>query len=103
MSFVRKNLVDIVVPEAPVRAGLAASAGRARRHGTSGGLRIGVLDNSKANADCLLEILADGLRSELSVASIRSLRKENPSFPATEEVIDQLAKEADFAITAMAD
>ena len=90
----------LVVPEAPVQQ--AAVAGGQRTIGGKA-LRIGTLDNSKSNADHLLAMLIDGVRAELPVASVVSLRKPTPSLPAAAHVLDQLAQEADVVISAMAD
>ena len=65
------NKVKLVVPEAPVPATAAA---KAQRKFAQGGLRLGILDNSKGNAD-----------------------------HAPDNMLDQLAKEADFVVSAMGD
>jgi hypothetical protein len=95
------NKVLLVVPEAPVRA--AAAAAGPRTLGRGQGLRIGTLDNSKSNADHLLAMLIDGMKAQMPVASIVSLRKPSPSLPADPHVLDRLAQEADVVISAMAD
>ena len=43
------------------------------------------------------------IRMMVPVASVISLRKNNPSTPAPKNVLDQLEAEADFVISAMAD
>ena len=92
--------VTLVVPEAPVPATAAAAAGRKAR---KGGLRLGKLDNSKGNADHLLRFITEGVKAALPVASVVSLRKGSVSLPAPGEILDQLAQEADFVVSAMAD
>jgi hypothetical protein len=94
------NKVLLVVPEAPVQQ---AAAGASQRAIARAGLRIGTLDNSKSNADHLLALLIDGMKAELPVASVVSLRKPTPSLPAEAAVLDRLAEEADVVISAMAD
>ncbi len=91
----------LVVPEAPVQQ--AASTSKQRTLGTGKGLRIGTLDNSKSNADHLLAMLIDGMKAQMPVQSVVSLRKPTPSLPADAAVLDQLAEEADVVISAMAD
>jgi len=92
--------VLLVVPEAPV-AEAAVTAGR--RKAGSGGLRLGVLDNSKGNADHLLRFIVEGVKAALPVASVVMMRKGSVSLPAPGEVLDQLTREADFVVSAMAD
>jgi len=92
--------VILVVPEAPVSAtGVAAES---RKAGKSG-LRLGVLDNSKGNADYLLKFIVEGVTAAVPVASVVSLRKDSVSLPAPGAILDQLAAEADFVVSAMAD
>ena len=92
--------VILVVPEAPP---VQAGAGAAQRALSAGGLRLGVLDNSKGNADHLLRLVVEGVKAALPVKSVVSLRKGNVSLPAPGEMLDQLARDADFVVSAMAD
>ena len=92
--------VKLVVPEAPVPA--TAEAGEQRKF-AKGGLRLGILDNSKGNADHLLKFIVDGVKALVPVASVVSLRKGSVSLPAPKEILDRLAAEADFVVSAMAD
>ena len=92
--------VTLVVPEAPVPAAVVTAA---RRKAGGGGLRLGVLDNSKGNADHLLRFIVDGVKAALPVASVVMTRKGSVSLPAPGEVLDRLAAEADFVVSAMAD
>ena len=90
----------IVVPEAPVEDVAQLKASRTLG---SGGIRLGVLDNSKANADHLLNMIIEGVKREFKVDSVVVKRKPASSRPATDQVLDELAKEADLVISAMAD
>ena len=90
----------LVVPEAPAPAGSAVVD--ERRIGGKG-IRLGVLDNSKGNADHLLRFMVEGLQAAIPVASVVSLRKASVSFPATGEILDELTREADIVVSAMAD
>ena len=92
--------IFIVVPEAPMEEAVQL---KAERKLSSGGIRLGVLDNSKANADHLLNLIIDGVKKEFQVDSVVVKRKPTSSRPATDEVLDELAKEADLVISAMAD
>lgn len=93
-------MVRLVIPEAPPPA--AAASGKQRDLKVDG-IRLGVLDNSKGNADHLLAMIVEGVRAEIPVKSVVSLRKPHVTFPATKEVLDQLEAEADVVISAMAD
>ncbi|OGA47862.1 MAG: hypothetical protein A3F74_24590 [Betaproteobacteria bacterium RIFCSPLOWO2_12_FULL_62_58] len=92
--------VLLVVPEAPTAG--AAAVVTERRIG-AGGLRLGILDNSKGNADHLLRFIAEGIKAALPVKSVVSLQKASVSLPAPGEILDQLTAEADFVVSAMAD
>lgn len=95
-----QNAILYVSPEAPVAE---AVPGTERRAVSSGGLRIGILDNSKGNADHLLAFLIEGLRAQVNVASVVTMRKPTAARPAEAHVLDNLHKEADFVVSAMAD
>jgi hypothetical protein len=92
--------IFLVVPDAPVEDVAQLKASR-----TLGncGIRLGVLDNSKANADHLLNLIIEGVKKEFKVDSVVMKRKPASSGPATDQVLDELAKEADLVISAMAD
>lgn len=90
----------MVVPEAPAGAPVAVVA---ERRITKGELRLGILDNSKGNADHLLRFIADGIKAAMPVKSVVSLRKASVSLPAPEAILDKLATQADVVVSAMAD
>ncbi len=92
--------VRLVVPEAPSPQAVAVTAERVV---AKGGIRLGILDNSKGNADHLLRFIIDGVKAQLPVASVVSLRKDSVSLPAPAAILDQLAAESDYVLTAMAD
>lgn len=92
--------VVLVIPEAPVP--VAAAAAETRKAGKSG-LRLGVLDNSKGNADHLLRFIVEGVKAAVPIASVVMTRKGSVSLPAPADVLDQLTREADFVVSAMAD
>lgn len=91
--------IFLVVPEAPLEDVTQMTASRTLR--TS--VRLGVLDNSKGNADHLLNLIVEGVKKELKVDSVVTKRKPTASRPATDEMLDELAKEADLVVSAMAD
>ena len=92
--------VILVIPEASAPAsGTLAAQRKVEKHG----VRLGVLDNSKGNADHLLAMIVEGVRAALPVASVASLRKAVVSLPAPQAIIDRLTVESSFVVSAMAD
>jgi len=89
----------LVVPDAPIEEVAQLKSSRT----LSGGIRLGILDNSKANADHLLNLIIEGVKKEFKVDSVVMKRKPASSRPATDQVLDELAQEADLVISAMAD
>lgn len=94
------SMVRLVIPEAPPPAAVATGAQRDLK---MQGLRLGILDNSKGNADHLLNFIVEGVKAQMKVASVVALRKPSPSIPAEKAVLDELAEKADCVISAMAD
>jgi hypothetical protein len=92
--------IFIVAPDAPLEETEQLKADRTLG---SGGIRLGVLDNSKGNADHLLNMIVDGVKKEFNVESVVYKRKPASSAPATEQILDELANEADLVVSAMAD
>jgi hypothetical protein len=90
----------IVAPDAPMQE---TEHLKSKRTLGSRGIRLGVLDNSKANADHLLNLIVDGVKKEFKVDSVIFRRKPASSRPATDDMLDELAKEADLVVSAMAD
>jgi hypothetical protein len=92
--------IFLVVPDAPMEEVAQLKSNR-----TLGGrgIRLGVLDNSKNNADHLLDFIIEGMKKEFKVDSVVVKRKAASSRPAPEQVLDELAKEADLVVSAMAD
>ena len=88
-----------IIPEAPVPADVNV----AQRRKARSGLCVGILDNSKSNADHLLAMIAEDVKAQLPVTSIVSFRKAGPAAGADAQVLDELAERADFVISAMAD
>jgi hypothetical protein len=92
--------IFLVVPDAPIEDVAQLKSNRTLG---SAGIRLGILDNSKANADHLLNLIVEGVKKEFQVDSVVVKRKPTSSRPATDQVLDELAKEADLVISAMAD
>lgn len=94
------NTDIFIVPVAPAQQ-LPAQTDVRKPAGS--GVRLGVLDNSKGNADHLLRILIGDLRAAMPIGTLVSLRKPNSAAAANPGLLDQLAEEADLVVSAMAD
>ncbi len=94
--------IRLVIPAAPAPAQSSASK-VTQRSISKQGIRLGVLDNSKGNADHLLKMIVEGVRAQVPLASVAFARKPYVSMAAPPEILDQLAREADVVISAMAD
>ena len=94
------NKVLLVVPEAPAPGGTAVVD---ERRIDTRGIRLGVLDNSKGNADHLLRFIVEGVQAAVPIASVVTLRKASVSLPAPSDILDRLSEEADVVVSAMAD
>lgn len=92
--------ITLVVPEAPAPESVALVA---QRRVEKAGIRLGILDNSKGNADHLLKFLVEGVRAAMPIASVVALKKLSVGLAAPGAILDQLAAEADYVVTAMAD
>lgn len=92
--------IFLVVPEAPLEE---VEQVKSSRKLTDKGIRLGLLDNSKGNADHLLNFIVDGVKQEFKVDSVVMKRKPASSAGATPQILDELAREADLVVSAMAD
>jgi uncharacterized protein YhfF len=92
--------VRLVIPEASPPQ---SAATRKQRDLKVDGIRLGILDNSKGNADHLLKFIVEGVKAQIKVASVVAARKRSPSVPADKAVLDELAQQADCVISAMGD
>ena len=94
------TLKRCVSPEAPAPA---PETIQIAQRSALAGIRLGVLDNSKSNADHLLQFLLAAANTSLPVAQTIKRRKPAASRPAAAEIVEDLAREADFVLSAMAD
>ena len=62
---------------------------------------VGLLDNTKEQADVIAEAMAEGLREKYGVAKVIVRRKPFFSKPAPAELLEEIAREADVAIAAV--
>ncbi|MBO0713525.1 MAG: hypothetical protein J2P59_02125 [Acidimicrobiales bacterium] len=89
------------------QAGSQPDATLAPRPGTLEGTRIGLLDNTKANAGVLLSVLGD-LLSEAGIkasspAELVRVRKAGFTNPVSESEIDEIRDRCDVVVTAIGD
>jgi hypothetical protein len=75
----------------------------AARVGGLDGLRLGVLDNTKWNANRLLRKTVTKLQEEFSFAAVNYYRKESFSKDADRAVIEAIAANNDMVLTAIGD
>jgi hypothetical protein len=67
------------------------------------GLRLGVLDNTKWNANRLLRMTAARLADEFSFSAVNYYHKESFSKEADPTLLDTIAVENDIVLTAIGD
>jgi len=73
------------------------------RAGGLDGLRLGVLDNTKWNANRLLRKTDTNLQDKLSFAAVNYYRKESFSKDADPALIETIAANNDIVLTAIGD
>ncbi len=67
------------------------------------GLRLGVLDNTKWNANRLLRKTVIGLQQEFSFAAVNYYRKESFSKDADPALLETISANNDIVLTAIGD
>lgn len=96
----RALALGLVAPTAePKDTGLTA----ADRVGAVCGLTVGLLHNRKRNGDLLLADIGRMLQERHGVAALYPIAKFHYSRRATPEILDELAKNCDVAVTAIGD
>ena len=75
----------------------------APRVATLKGLRLGILDNAKWNANRLLRKTAELLEGELSIGTVTYYKKESFSKYADPALIAEIAANNDIVLTAIGD
>jgi len=64
---------------------------------------VGLLDNSKPNADKLAERFAELLKEKYGVASVITRRKLTAQQGAPKQYLDELAAQADIVLSGLGD
>lgn len=83
-----------------------AGTGKARiplaaRPADLAGKVVGLLDNTKEQADVILGTVAAALREHYGVREVVIRRKEHYSKPALDTLIEEMAREVDVAVAAV--
>ena len=87
----------------PVTQPVIAPFNGAPRLASLAGTHVGLIDDSKRNADVLLEELADILRTRYEIAGVKWHRKPSASRPADPEALKELVEECDSVVVAIGD
>ncbi|MCC7484517.1 MAG: hypothetical protein IT529_05965 [Burkholderiales bacterium] len=85
----------------PSAAGAATSVAPAQRPSSLEGKVVGLLDNTKEQADVILDAIGAALRERHGAARVVLRRKEHYSKQAPGSLIDDMAREVDVAIAAL--
>ena len=87
----------------PTTEAMIAAFEGAPRLASLAGSRMGIIDDSKLNADVLLEELGEVLRTRYEIAELRWYRKPSASRPADPTVLKDLVERCDAVIIAVGD
>jgi hypothetical protein len=92
----------ILSPEGKAQSS-AARVASLPQFGDLRGKVVGLLDNSKPNADKLAERFAELLKEKYGVARVISRRKITAQQGAPKEYLDELAAQADIVLSGLGD
>jgi hypothetical protein len=87
----------------PTTQPVAASFNGAPRLSALAGARIGLIDDSKRNADVLLEELVEVLRTRYEIGEVQWHRKPSASRPSDPAAMQELAQHCDAVVIAIGD
>lgn len=94
---------EVLVILDPTAGPVAEVAQRAPRLDTLDGKVIGLLDNTKLNADRFIAHLAEALKREYPTTEFLVRRKGGSSSPAASVLLDELAERCDAVVSAVGD
>jgi len=92
--------IPVYDPRGVVEAAPLATAPRVKK---LDGLRLGLLDNTKWNANKLLRGVRDRLAQKHAFSAVNYYRKESFAQSAAPELIAEIATENDIVLTAIGD
>ena len=87
----------------PTAAPVARAVQLAPRPAELRGLRLGLVENTKFNADTLLLKLADRLRERYGITMTHVARKRSPSHEVDERAIAALKERSDVVVSGIGD
>jgi hypothetical protein len=87
----------------PVTQPVIAPFDGAPRLASLAGTRLGIIDDSKRNADVLLEELAEVLRTRYEITEVHWLRKPSASKAADPTALKELTGKVDSVVIAIGD
>ena len=87
----------------PVTQPIVAPFDGAPRLASLAGTRLGIIDDSKRNADVLLEELAEILRTRYEITEVKWHRKPSASRPTDPKALKELTDQVDSVIIAIGD
>ena len=93
-------MIQVYDPRGVVGAEQKAIAARVK---ALDGLRLGILDNTKWNANKLLRELRDQLQAAHPLAAVHYYRKESFSKFAAPALIEEIRRDNDIVVTAIGD
>ena len=94
------KMVPVYDPRGVVEATPLATSPRVKK---LEGLRLGLLDNTKWNANKLLRGVRDRLAQKHAFGAVNYYRKESFSLSAAPELLAEIAAENDIILTAIGD
>jgi len=74
-----------------------------RRFASLDGVRLGLLGNSKLNADAVLLAIGDLLKERYAIESVVVRSKPTFSKPAPDDIVDELISGSDVIVTGVGD
>lgn len=92
--------IPVYDPRGVVEAAPLATSPRVRK---LDGLRLGLLDNTKWNANKLLRGVRERLARKHAFGAVNYYRKESFALAATPELLAEIAAENDIVLTAIGD
>ena len=95
-----KNTIPVYDPRGLVEAAPLATAPRVKK---LEGLRLGLLDNTKWNANKLLRGVRERLAQKHAFGAVNYYRKESFAAAAVPELLAKIAAENDIVLTAIGD
>ena len=98
--LMKSNAVEVFDPRGTVNLENLPLSPRKK---SLGKLRLGILDNSKWNANKLLRRMTERLTAEHHLAEVNYYRKESFSRPAAPELLGTIASANDLVLTAIGD